>query len=1002
MLRKVLLSGVACTVLLAVVAFSQPKPGELTVLEWAKKGKAEEVPVALLIEMGVKDTMPADWNGKASVTGARVVHREGYRFRDGDKLVDPDGWEAKSRRPIRVPKGQPAVAKMEGIASVGVVVHLADVKPDAAITVEAGEGKAKVSVPLADVLAGKPKPLWDGDAVVRRITTTSALTGGRLEDDFPAAAYGPDGTLWVAYISYHIKDEDRRIEQKGYKEQPANFKTLSTPEFGDQIVARYYRDGKWSEPIAITDAAQDLVRCAVAVAGDGEAWVIYSAHRGGKFNLFARPVSKKYNPAAVENPPPKPGPEQQITKGSGPNLTPVACTTSDGAVRVACQSWGTQRDRDPGFFIEHFALKEGKFVQAGMQFGRDGMNHWSPALAAGPGDMHALAWDAYDGSSDYDVIVLPSGTSTVINVAATSKFEARPSLCYDASGRLWIAYEEGPEKWGKNYGALDSQDGQPLYSTRNVRVVCLDGGKLMKPTAELPESSVKPPQIPLGNMVGPNYERALRYSSPVLGLDGKGRLWLTYRVKYGSRYSSHAGSYWFSWARRLDGDHWSEPIEIHHSDGLLDYRPVLLPHPSGGLRIIHNGDGRFTVPETVHNHIFSSVIDLPGEPAEPKLVPHDAGKKDPELAKRFADERAAIKRIQDYRIESGGTKYQLLRGEFHRHTEISWDGGPDGSLEDMWRYAIDVAGMDWIGNGDHDNGAGREYSWWLTQKTTDAYHVSGRFTPMFTYERSVAYPHGHRNCMFAQRGVRTLPRLNEPEMEKRVGGVHADDTKMLYRYLKEMNGICAVHTSATSMGTDWRDNDPEVEPFVEIYQGDRMNYEHEAAPRAGYDPKTGKEPANIAGWFPDGFIDHAFQKGYKLGFQSSSDHWSTHISYCIALAEKHDRASILAAFKKRHCYGATDDIILDVRSGTHLMGDSFKSDAPPKLDIHAIGTGDIERIDVLRDSKVVDIIKPPGREYKSAWSEPKPPAGVHWYYVRVVQKNGELAWSSPLWIDSTK
>jgi hypothetical protein len=27
------------------------------------------------------------------------------------------------------------------------------------------------------------------------------------------------------------------------------------------------------------------------------------------------------------------------------------------------------------------------------------------------------------------------------------------------------------------------------------------------------------------------------------------------------------------------------------------------------------------------------------------------------------------------------------------------------------------------------------------------------------------------------------------------------------------------------MGTDWRDNDPVVEPVVEIYQGDRQNYE---------------------------------------------------------------------------------------------------------------------------------------------------------------------------------
>ena len=68
------------------------------------------------------------------------------------------------------------------------------------------------------------------------------------------------------------------------------------------------------------------------------------------------------------------------------------------------------------------------------------------------------------------------------------------------------------------------------------------------------------------------------------------------------------------------------------------------------------------------------------------------------------------------------------------------DGGNDGSLEDMWRYAIDAARLDWIGNGDHDNGGGHEYTWWLTQKTTDLYHDPPGFTPMFTYERSVAYP----------------------------------------------------------------------------------------------------------------------------------------------------------------------------------------------------------------------------------------------------------------------
>ena len=34
---------------------------------------------------------------------------------------------------------------------------------------------------------------------------------------------------------------------------------------------------------------------------------------------------------------------------------------------------------------------------------------------------------------------------------------------------------------------------------------------------------------------------------------------------------------------------------------------------------------------------------------------------------------------------------RIVRGEFHRHSEISMDGGNDGTLLDQWRYAIDTA-----------------------------------------------------------------------------------------------------------------------------------------------------------------------------------------------------------------------------------------------------------------------------------------------------------------------
>src|SRR5206468_953222 len=144
-----------------------------------------------------------------------------------------------------------------------------------------------------------------------------------------------------------------------------------------------------------------------------------------------------------------------------------------------------------------------------------------------------------------------------------------------------------------------------------------------------------------------------RYSNPRLGLDGKGRLWLTYRQKFGTRYTTHPGSYWLTFARRLDGDHWTEPVEVHHSDGLLDHRPVLLPHPGGGLLVIHNTDGRLTNPETLDNQVYASVLDLPGDPVEPKLVPQEPGNK----GEGAREERAALGRIRGYRVENAGKTY---------------------------------------------------------------------------------------------------------------------------------------------------------------------------------------------------------------------------------------------------------------------------------------------------------------------------------------------------------
>lgn len=300
MKRRLVLLLTAMATMAGLAAWARqkpPAPGKLLVLEWAAKAKMETPPVAVLIEMGQKDSEPAKWAGRATVAGARVVHREGYRFRKDDKLIEPDRWDAGSHRGLRVPPRQPAVAKNEGIATVGVVLHLADMKDDASLTLDLQQTEtSKAIVPLKELLSDKPLSLWNGRAVARRISAATPVVTDKTEDDFPAAAYGHDGTLWLAYISYHLKDESRRIEQKQLKEQPKDFKAFYTPEFGDQLFVKYCRDGKWSEPIAVTGPKEDLVRCAIAVNGKGEVWVSYSANRQGSHAVYGRAIGPQYSP----------------------------------------------------------------------------------------------------------------------------------------------------------------------------------------------------------------------------------------------------------------------------------------------------------------------------------------------------------------------------------------------------------------------------------------------------------------------------------------------------------------------------------------------------------------------------------------------------------------------------------------------------------------------------------------------------------------------------------
>jgi len=356
------------------------------------------------------------------------------------------------------------------------------------------------------------------------------------------------------------------------------------------------------------------------------------------------------------------------------------------------------------------------------------------------------------------------------------------------------------------------------------------------------------------------------------------------------------------------------------------------------------------------------------------------------------NETADTARIRDYRVEINGRRYRILRGDLHRHTELSGDGSGDGSLDDLYRYALDAAAMDYAHVGDHQMGSDEEYNWWITQKSNDLYYMPQRFVPLYGYERSVWWPNGHRNVIWAERGKPVLP-IGAAERKG-----DANSGPILYPYLRKTDGIATSHTSATEQGTDWRDNDPALEPIVEIYQGFESNYEHDGAPRSW---KQGESPVH-QGLRPQGYVWNAWAKGFKLGVQASSDHVSTHSSYACILVEEFTRQGLLDAMRKRHTYAATDNIVMDFRvvakDVNALMGDVVNIIEAPKLQVRIIGTAPIKQIDVIKNNAFIHKLNPNQADVKFEFADAASSAGEAYYYVRAEQTDGQLVWSSPIWV----
>ena len=804
-------------------------------------------------------------------------------------------------------------------------------------------------------------------------------------DDLPDIAAATDGTLWLAWMSHSAERDEINLRQRS--------------------------NGKWSNVLLVPGGSGDVWLPQVAVDSANRPWVVWSARRNDNWDIFARrydPPSESWDDLV------------RISDHRLPDIYPNLASR-DGQLAVAWQGF---RGRESDIFLK--TLSDGEWSEEVTVSSRPG-NDWSPSVAL---DSDGAAWVAYDSyrNGNYDVFLAAfrdgRAMANEIAVAKTPLFEARASVAVDPDDRVWVAWESGDTNWGKDngynyrYQMPDATTelpcgtcfgpGETLGSERDVRIRAFAGGQLQAPAEPLQSAF----EIEAGRYV---------YQPQIL-LDANGNPWVAAKCLLGTGATRRRG-----WEYRLthfDGESWKPARAIPNSKGRSSTWINSAIAADGSLWLAWPTDNRRqnALTRPIRFDIFVGKAESAPPPNRLSLVEPVAPSV--QAAPGHADEPGDVAAIRNYRADVHGGEARIVRGDLHRHTELSWDAGGtiDGSLPDFYRYMIDAAAMDFGASTDHQGGA-HDYWWWYSQKMTDMHHLPGSFVSLFGFERSINYPMGHHNVFYADRSGQVIPFYLKrwvpgylladqdargdqpgvvPPQERDAEGnvvdprVVSNETPLLFEQVRRMGGVAIAHTSATNMGTDWRFHDPQAAPVVEIFQGDRTSYEQAGAPLAARSPSPRDAPG---GYRPAGFVSNALAKGYTLGTIASSDHYSTHYSYAMVYTRSFTREGILDAIRRRHTYGATDNIILDVRMGEHFMGDRFRSSGDDPVRVRVRGTADIDKVHIIRDGEILHTHRPGTQETEFEFTDTDRGGISHYYYVRVQQVDEQVAWGSPMWVD---
>ena len=333
-------------------------------------------------------------------------------------------------------------------------------------------------------------------------------------------------------------------------------------------------------------------------------------------------------------------------------------------------------------------------------------------------------------------------------------------------------------------------------------------------------------------------------------------------------------------------------------------------------------------------------------------------------------------------MDTDSTISPIYWGEIHAHSEQS-DGS--GDYRSMFGHARECGNLDFAAAADHacyhtDN----EWQW--MQDVVNAHNVDNEFVTLLGYEW--AGQQGHRNVYTSRNRLDLFRGLTPGQKELDVVYNH---------FTGKEDVVAGPHVGHTENFYDC--HNPSVQRFMEIYsmwgnfeelaftildKGARIGF------TGGGDCHEGRCGFSVEDATGQGITPHTFAPGlkYRCGLTA-------------ALMPSLSRTELLQALRNRRTYATTGArILLDFKISGALMGEELIPETTPEItaDIHACTP--IETVDVIKNGKVVHSRPDMPEDCTLSWQDTSGEPG--WYVLRVTQIDSQKAWSSPIWVRSSK